>query len=126
MKFKTIIILGSMLSIFVILFMAYHIEDGDVNSTSMYLIVFAIPAFVIILIYALFIQLLDRQRILALKVVLSFFPIAILFIAGLSKNITIPYIDGDLSFVAKAEALALGLINITWVIRSLYLKKVVM
>ena len=123
MKFKTIIVLGSVLSIFVILFMAYRIENGDVNSISMYLIVFAIPAFVITLIYALFIQLLDRLRILTLKVVLSFLPIAILFIASLTKNITIPYIDGDLSFVAKSEAIALGFTDIAWIIRSLYLKK---
>lgn len=116
MKTKTIALLGVVLSLVVIFIMANRIEDGDTNAISMYLVVFLIPAIILALLNAFYIHFIDKFKNSALKIIISFVPIAILAVLSFIKNLTIPVIDGDLAFIATVGAFALGITNLVWVI----------
>ena len=116
MKTKTIAILGVILSLVVIFIMANRIEDGDTNAISMYLVVFLIPAIILAMLNAFYIHFIDKFTNSALKIIISFVPIAILSVLSFIKNLTIPFIDGDFAFIATVGAFALGITNLVWVI----------
>ena len=116
MKTKTIAILGVILSLVVIFIMANRIEDGDTNAIRMYLVVFLIPAIILAMLNAFYIHFIDKFTNSALKIIISFVPIAILSVLSFIKNLTIPFIDGDFAFIATVGAFALGITNLVWVI----------
>jgi len=119
MKTKSVAILGVILSLVTIFIFANRIENGDMNAVSMYLVVFLIPAIILALLNAFYIHLIDKFSKGPLKIIICFVPILILAFLSFIKNLTIPFIDGDLTFVTTISALALGTTNLFWIISIL-------
>ena len=122
MKIKTIALLGVILSLVIIFIMANRIEDGDINAVSMYLLVFLIPAIILALANAFYIHFIDKFSNGTLKIIISFVPIVILTVLSFIKNLTIPFIDGNMAFITTVGAFALGITNLVWVISFLVTK----
>jgi len=114
MKTKTVILIGFLLSLPVIFVLANIIEQGDTNAVSMYFVVFLIPVLLFALLNGLYIRFISRTTSRIIKVFLSFIPLVILALLSLSKNLTIPAIDGNLTFATRVSAIALGLTNLLW------------
>ena len=119
---KSVFLIGIILSLLTIAILANRIEDGDKNAVFMYFIVFIIPALIIAVINTFYLSLLKNLQNKFLKIFLSLLPIIILALLSFKNNLIIPFIDGDLSFVAQATSISLGLTNIIWIIRLLSLE----
>lgn len=115
MKIITIVLIGSLLSLLVIFFLASENEQGDTNAISMYFVVFLVPALILAVLNGLYIRTLKRLTNKAIKAILSLIPIVFLCILSLSNNLVIQGIDGNLTFVTKVSAIALGLTNVLWI-----------
>lgn len=122
MKFKSVALIGLILSLITIFILANRIENGDINAVSMYLVVFLLPSIILAILNALYIQLIDKYSNRSLKIIFSFIPIVILIVISLMKKLTIPFIDGDLTFVATIGSIALGITNLIWAINFLSIK----
>lgn len=119
MKIKTIVLIGCLLSLTVIFFLASGIEQNDTNAISMYFVVFLVPTLILAVLNGLYIQTLNRLTNKAVKAIISLIPIAVLCFLSLSNTLVIPGIDGNLTFVTKVSAIALGLTNILWIVSIL-------
>ena len=113
---KSVFILGTILSLVTIGILANRIENGDTNATSMYFVVFLIPALILSIINTLYLRLLNKLTKKPFKVILSLLPFIILALLSFKDNLTLPFIDGDLSFIAQVTSIAFGLTNIIWLI----------
>jgi uncharacterized integral membrane protein len=116
MKATTVILVGFLLSLVFIYILATNIENGDTNAISMYFVVFILPALVIAVINGIYVRALNKLTGKTRKGLLSLVPIIILSILSLSENLTIPGIDGNLTFTTTVGAIALGLTNLFWII----------
>jgi uncharacterized protein with PQ loop repeat len=118
MKATTVILVGFLLSLVFIYILATNIENGDTNAISMYFVVFILPALVIAVINGIYVRALNKLKGKTRKGLLSLVPIIILSILSLSlsENLTIPGIDGNLTFTTTVGAIALGLTNLFWII----------
>ncbi len=122
MKTKKIALLGVILSLVIIFIMANRIENGDTNAVSMYLLVFLTPAIILALANAFYIHSINKFSNSTLKILISFFPIAILTGLSFIKNLTIPFIDGNMAFITTVGAFAIGITNLVWVFSFLVTK----
>ena len=113
---KSVFILGTILSLVTIVILANRIENGDANAISMYFVVFLIPALILSILNTFYLRLLNRLSNKPFKIILSLLPIIILAVLSFKNNLTLPFIDGDLSFIAQVSSIALGLTNVIWVI----------
>jgi hypothetical protein len=116
MKSTTVILIGFLLSLVVIYFLANNIENGDTNAISMYFVVFVLPALVIAVLNGIYVRTLNKLTSKSIKALLSLIPTIILSILSLNKSLTIPGIDGNLTFATTVGAIALGLTNLFWII----------
>jgi hypothetical protein len=119
MRLKTLIIAGVVLSLLGILIVATKEENGDVNAASMYLVVFAMPAIVIIVLNGLFLSLVRNVSSKPIKVILSVVPILLLTLLSLNDNLTFGGIDANMVFVARVTAIVVAVTNIVWAVQSL-------
>ena len=125
MKTKSVTILGVILSLVTIFILANRIENGDMNAVGMYLVVFLIPAIILALLNAFYVRFLNKFLKGTLKFIICFIPIAVLTFLSFLKNLTIPFIDGGLTFVATISAIALGITNLVWVMSILINKSLI-
>ena len=116
---KSVFILGTILSLVTIAILANRIENGDTNAVSMYFVVFLIPALILSVINTFYLRLLNKLPNKPFKIILSLLPIIILTLLSFKNNLTLPFIDGELSFIAQVTSIALGLTNVIWVISLL-------
>jgi hypothetical protein len=116
MKSKKVALIGFLLSLFVIFVLANKIEQGDTNAVSMYFVVFLVPALILAVLNSLYVKTLTKLASKAIKSILCFIPIVVLWLLSLSNSLTIQGIDGNLTFAAKVGAIALGLTNLLWLI----------
>ena len=114
MSSKSIFIIGAILSFVAIIVLANRIEDGDRNAVSMYFFVFFIPALIFSLINTIYLRLLNKLKNKLVKIILSFLPIVILAFLNSIKNITLPFVDGELSFSTQVALIAFGFTNLIW------------
>ena len=119
MKIKTIVLIGCLLSLPVIFYLANEIEQGDTNAISMYFVVFLAPALTLAVLNGLYIRTLNRLTNKTVKTILSLIPIVLLCFLSLRDNLVIQGIDGNLTFVTKVSAIALGLTNVLWIVSIL-------
>lgn len=119
MKPKLVLFTGFILSVITTFIIAYQIEQGDINSISMYFIVFLIPILILVILNSLYIFAISKIENQKTKLILSQFPVVILVLLGFIKIPRIPQIDGSLNFVAIVGAIALGITNIFWVYKTL-------
>lgn len=113
---KSVFILGTILSLVTIGILANRIENGDANAISMYFVVFLIPALILSILNTFYLKLLNKLPNKPFKLILSLLPIIILALLSLKNNLTLPFIDGDLSFIAQVSSIALCLTNVIWII----------
>ena len=106
----------TILSLVTIGILANRIENGDANAISMYFVVFLIPALILSILNTFYLKLLNKLPNKPFKLILSLLPIIILALLSLKNNLTLPFIDGDLSFIAQVSSIALCLTNVIWVI----------
>ena len=111
---KSVFILGTILSLMTIGILANRIENGDTNAISMYFIVFLIPALILSVINTFYLKLLNKLLNKLVKIILGLIPIIILALLSFKNNLTLPIIDGDLSFNTQVASIALGLTNVIW------------
>ena len=116
MRSKYVVLIGFFLSLIILFILASGIEQGDVNAVSMYLVVFLIPISILALLNALYLKTINKLTKKTLKAILCFVPVIILSLLSLIPQLTIEGIDGNLTFVTKIGAIALGLTNILWLI----------
>lgn len=116
MKIKVVAIIGVILSLVILFITANNIENGDINAISMYLIVFLIPVSILAVLNAFYVRFINKFTKTVSKIIFSFIPIVILAFLSSQKNLTMPIIDGDLSFLATISTLAIGITNLIWVI----------
>lgn len=119
MKPKLVLFTGFILSVITTFIIAYQIEQGDINSISMYFIVFLIPILILVILNSLYIFAISKIENQKTKLILSQFPVVILVLLGFIKIPRVPQIDGSLNFVAIVGAIALGITNILWVYKTL-------
>jgi|GEM_PF-5769707 len=116
MTYKATFFIGVLLTIIIIFVWAGSIEDGDINAISMYFVVFLLPGIFLTMANTFYIRYLSKLPNKTLKVFLSLLPVSILAILSLKQKLTVPFIDGNLSFIVKVMAIALGTTNIIWII----------
>jgi hypothetical protein len=109
MKTRNVAIIGIALCLFVLLFYANQIESGDGNAVLMYLVVFLIPIIILAILNAFYLYFVEKYLSGMLKIICSIFPIILLSFLSLQKNITIPFLDGNLSFLTTVCAIGLGI-----------------
>lgn len=114
MKTGYSILVGLSASIFTIWIVAYHIENGDINAVSMYLVVFLVPIIVLNLFNGLFLEIASRLKRINYQRVLTVIPIIIccLLIFGIDLNLS--FIDGSVAFIGIVGIVGIGLTNIIW------------
>ena len=115
MKSRTVILIGFLFSVVIIFIWANSIEQGDSNAVSMYFVVFLVPCLILAVLNGLYLRTINKLA-KRTKAFLCLIPIVILSLISLSRNLTIPGIDGNLAFASMVGAMALGLTNILWMI----------
>lgn len=119
MKGKTVALVGFLVSLVVIFFLANIIEQGDTNAVSMYFLVFSVPALLLAILNGLYVRLLTKLTSRIIKSILCFVPVVLLWLLSLNNSLTIQGIDGNLTFAAKVGAIALGVTNLLYLISIL-------
>ena len=119
-----VLLIGIVLSPIVMFILAHNIEQGDTNAVMMYFVVFLFPALLLAIVNALYIKLITRLTKNTVKAILSFVPIILLILLALPGYLTIPGIDGNLTFVAVVEIIALGFTNLLWTL-SIFKRKTI-
>ena len=94
MKSKKVALIGFLFSLFVIFILANKIEHGDTNAVSMYFGVFLVPALILAVLNSLYVKTLTKLSSKAIKSILCFIPIVVLWLLSLSNSLTIQGIDG--------------------------------
>ena len=119
MKSKAFVFTGFLISLVVIFILANSIEQGDTNAVSMYFVVFLIPTLILAVLNGLYIRAIRQLTNRAIKSILCLIPAVGLSFLSFSNNLTIPGIDGNLTFAAKVGAIAIGLTNLLWLVTIL-------
>ena len=122
MRIRYVFIIGLLLSLITMSVLANRSEHGDINAISMYFVVFLIPVILMVILNTVFIWYLSRFKNLTIKIIFSFLPLCVFILFYLKGNLTIPSMDGNLVFVALTEAIAIGIINLLWILRTYSLR----
>lgn len=112
MKIFYTITLGIIFSFLSIYFCANFHEGGPGNSIGMYFIVFAIPALLVIILNASFLEILRRFQLKYSRALSSLPPIALLLL--ILTPYQIPYFDGKLCFIGIVGSISVSLTNLLW------------
>lgn len=88
----------------------------------MYFVVILFPVLLLALLNSLYIKLISKLVNRMAKAILCFIPVAVLSLLSMFDNLTIQGIDGNLNFVAKVDAISLGLTNLIWLTSMLKTK----
>jgi hypothetical protein len=121
-KSKTVVVIGSALSLICMFIYANAEEDGDANAISMYFVVFLFPVILIAIINAVYLKALNRIANKIIKCILSIVPTITFLLLGFREELILPGIDGNLIFVARVGTIGIGITNIIWMIATLNTK----
>jgi hypothetical protein len=121
MKNKYVFFASVIFSMITLYFLANHYEGNDSNAVLMYFVVFVIPVIILSALNVFFIMVISRIKSRGVRFLTSFLPTCICIILCQMKEITISAIDGNLVFVALTGAIALGLTNLIWAIKTINL-----
>jgi hypothetical protein len=111
---KTFII-SFILSLFIIVIYAFNHEDGDLNATGMYLLVFSFPSLLFTILNAAIINFaLMRVQPKPQKIGLFIFPISVFGLLCLSEGAT--------QFLGVVGVITLGIVNSFWISSVIRLK----
>ena len=97
-----------------ILIIGNKIENGDINAASMYLVVFALPTILLIVLNGLYLAVIRNIVSQPTKIVSSLLPPLILMILSFKEDLTFRGIDGNLVFVARVALGFVGITNLLW------------
>ena len=114
MKIWLVILVGFLLLLVMLLFVANSNEGGDPNAIGMYLVVFISPCVIIALLNGLYIKMISRLQNKISKALLSFVPVVLLLVLSFQKNVTIAGVDGNLAGIALIGAIAFAITNASW------------
>jgi drug/metabolite transporter superfamily protein YnfA len=124
MRLRTLTIAALVLSMLSVYVIATYIEQGDTNAASMYLVVFSAPLAFLIMLNGLFLSFLRRQKRRLIKVIGGVFPVITLLYLSYLDDLTIKSVDGNLVFVARIGAIAIGIMNLIWLVSILKEKEI--
>ena len=122
MKLRYIILIGFLATLTILFIAGNSEENGETNAIAMYFAVFLIPIFILTLLNGFFIKLISQNKNLARKIFLAALPVILLFIASLQTHVSLPFFDGDLSFLAKISMAGIIITNVLWIISLLHRK----
>lgn len=123
MRITPLVIVGIIISFFALLILASKIENGDMSAASMYLLVFAIPVIIILLLNGFFLVLAQNTKSKLLKLILIILPILILTLLSLKNYISFGVVDGNLVLAARVTVVIVGLTNIVWSMTNLRIRR---
>ena len=114
MKTSTAITVGTILLLVSLLIYTIVIEQGDINTIGLIMVIFAIPAILIGFLNGFFLDLARRRERILVKRIWSFVPLLLLAILAISD---FQLLDADISFLGVLGLIAFGITNIVWNIK---------
>lgn len=118
MRLSTLTIVSSVVSLIILWLSALSTENGDKNSSLMYLVVFAIPVLLVCGVNALCLHFIRKFKSNFYRVLGALTPIVILILLALfpQSNGEANYIG--LVFVSRIGAVTIGLTNLIWLVKD--------
>jgi O-antigen/teichoic acid export membrane protein len=123
MRISILTIIASIISLIIVWLSAIAVEGGDSNAALMYLVVFAMPIFLLFGVNAVCLYYLRKLKSNGFKLLGAITPVVILLILAFYPQSDFTQNDGPLAFVAKIGSITVGLTNLIWFISETRRKK---